>query len=447
MKLFGTIKDKKGKRIYVSGAKVYEEREKDNVRKKYLFGICVGKKNLKVTRHDSNANGRMESILDRIEWKSKLYAAEQKILTLGLLNKDMPQEKRYVLCFDALMSPHPEAIDAWTLFQYLQEKGIPSKYVLRWQNPLFQKLKDANKLKDIIPVANELQLLTDYADIIAQSRLIMCSFGFDLSRILRQLPFAKYIFIEHGVILINEWAAHYYNDKSFDAHVVPTIKTKELYDRLGYDESRMICSGIPRWDLLPPAQKHKETRKIFIFFTMRAAFWEDKSLRPEYVARIQTFIDKVNEILLNRNDVQVYLAPHHCLMYQDSNFKASIFKNVNIVPTTNISTMVKDADLCVTDFSSISFDFMYRNVPVIYYGFDTDLNYSHPRDKTKIAADVIDKLLYNGCRDLNTAIERVKYYVDHNFELETELVNKNNEIFWQRGGNCERLMKMADTLS
>lgn len=448
MKLFGIIKNARGVSAYFFGIKVYEERKLEHARKTYILGIKVRKKEYAKKANQAAANLNMQQ---RIDWRIRFAAAEQKILTLGLYYKDLPKEQRYVLCFDYLEHPYAEAIDAWTFFKYLQKKGIPSKYVIRRENALFKKLQESNQLKDILPVSSELHLLVDYPEIIAQSHLAVCSFNFELSRTFKQLPFLRFIFIEHGVTFITDWTTRWYNGDKFDGKVVPTAPTKRHYERLGFnfDTCKPYYCGMPRWDNLSPAVPDKQERKIFIFFTGRLAFrrGREKRLenRAEYVRRILSFVNRLKELFRDRPHISLNISFHHSLYEHDNNFDGNErFKDINVVPMTEISTMVREADMCITDFSSIGFDFLYRDVPVIYYCFDTDVKYPLNDDLIGQYADKIERELYNCCRDEDTAVAKVKHYADCNFSLEQEFVKKNDEIFWQRGNNCERLWKMLN---
>ena len=435
MKLFGTIKDRGGARTYFFGIKVFEKKKLGHARKNYILGIRVKKKRY--------AKEEKSHIQQRIESGLKLAAAEQKILTMGLYYQNMPESERYVLCFDYLAHPYAEAIDAWTFFQYLQANGIPSKYVLRRENPLFLRLQQENKLQGILPVSNELQLLTEYPHIIAQSRMVISSFAFELSAIFKHIPFIKYVFIEHGVTLMKERAIRYYSSSKFDGKLVPTSLTKNLYARL--DPPTSSCShyycGFPRWDNLQPISRERKMRKIFIFFTQRQTFRWDATHRPEYYRRIQSFVDRLRELYKDRSDIQLHIAMHHGLNEATNHSSEDVIKGVNLVPMSEISTMVREADMCVTDFSSISFDFLYRDVPVIFYCFDLDIPYSNNTERSDLAAEKIDRLLYNGCRDEDSAVAKVQHYVNRNFELEPEHIRKNEEIFWHRGNNCDQLWK------
>lgn len=439
MILFGTEKDKSGRRTYFFGIKVYETKIRHNVKRSYLLGIRIRKKNI---------SSETSIALEKIIYHTRLCAAEQRILSLGLYYKDIPNDERYVLCFDYLAYPYAEAIDAWTFFQYLQSQGIPSKYVIRKENALYKKLKEENNLKDILPVGNEFQLLTNYPDIIAKSRFIICSFGFELSPFFKFLPFCKYIFIEHGVSYLKEWTIKGYSSTRFNGMLISTTLTKSAFDKNGFDYES--CSayncGMPRWDLLnKPIKEEGKIKKIFIFFTWRTSFTVDKSLRQEYLSRIQSFVKRLVDVFSKRKDIEIHLSLHHALLERDRDFKGNeYFQNIHFVPMADISTMVREADLCITDFSSISFDFLYRNVPVIYYCFDTDINYPNKNDAIQFSVEKIKSDLYNCCLDEDSAVTLVKYYANRSFELESEYIAKNDTIFWFREGNCARLWQLIN---
>lgn len=448
MKLFGTIKDNKGVRFYLFGLKLYEERKLPHARKTYVFGIRTKKKSRDNKPGTAPANLSMQQ---KIEWRARLAFAEQKILTLGLYYKDMPKEERYIICFDYLEYPYAESIDAWTFFQYLQSLGIPSKYVVRRENGLFKKLQDSKELKDIIPVSNEMQLLTDYPNIIAQSRMVVCSFNFELSSSFKQFPFLRFIFIEHGVTLLKEWTSRWYMGEKFDGKLVPTVPTKRHYEDIGFnfESCTPYYCGMPRWDNLPPAARVKKQRKIFLFFTGRLSFRRGVEKRyenrQEYMNRMLSFINRLKDLIADKNQISLYISLHHSIYEHDNHFNGQEqLKDVSFVPMTEISSMVKEADMCITDFSSISFDFLYRDVPVIFYCFDTDIDYPNVNDRIKWAADKIDLELYNGCRCEEAAVSLAKHYIDRDFQLEDEFVKKNEEIFWERGNNCRRLWQMLN---
>ena len=109
--------------------------------------------------------------------------------------------------------------------------------------------------------------------------------------------------------------------------------------------------------------------------------------------------------------------------------------------------MIRDTDLFITDYSSICFDLMYRNVPTIFYRFDSDLTYSNPMDnEAALSAAEKDALLYNCCYDARHAIRLANNYICNNFACEAEILSKNESFFWNRSDNCRTLIELGNTL-
>ena len=83
---------------------------------------------------------------------------------------------------------------------------------------------------------------------------------------------------------------------------------------------------------------------------------------------------------------------------------------------------------------------MYLNIPVIFYRFDADVDYSDPLNKESLlSAKKEDEKLYNCFYNLNDTITKIDYYIANNFELEKENKEKNKRIFWENKKNCETL--------
>lgn len=441
MKLFGTQKDKTGRRIYFFGVKVYEKTKSNHTQKTYILGIRFRKKR----KQSSTPPADYSTKLKQIEWRAKLHAAEEKILLLGLHYKNLPCEQKYVLCFDCLYEPYAEAIDAWTMFQFLQNKGIPSKYVLLKKNPLSNGLMQEGKMKDVILVNDELSLLYDYPEIIAKSHTLLSSFGFRISKIFKILPTIRDIFIEHGVMLLKTAAVAHYNEDSpygCSETLVPTRLTKDMYDSMQIWQDKMLCCGLPRWDNLPIGSSNGQQKKIFIFFTFRSSFARDTAARNEYLKRIQIFIDHITQLAAKHAGTEVYISLHHSLIQQNEEMRAIKFNGAIPVQHDQVSKMIKETDLFVTDYSSMAFDFMYRDVPTVFYCFDHDIQYCDHRDRPADAAARIEELLGDCALDIDSAIEKIDTYLRAGCKLREKEIARNKAIFWFRGHNCESLFNL-----
>lgn len=434
MKLFSKIKDVRGTRFQLYGLTVYELRKTPGKNITYLLGIKVRSK-------------RPKGLIDA----KALADAERNIRHMAETVQHLQPEEKHILCFDCLYDPLAEAIDAWALFEYLQTQGIPSRYAILKNNPLYTQLEQQNKLKDILPVDNEFDLLLRYPEEIARSKRIFFSFPFTCSRILRDLPNCPFIFIEHGVNLMKPWCVRLYTeggDSECNYILTPSRPTKDLYDSMHLMQGKMLCCGLPRWDKLSPHQSDKPHRNIFVFFTWRTSFIHDKRLLGIYTKRISDFVSQLQELIKDKSDISLHIGLHHALLLHNPQYDFNSFGNARIVPTNEISSMIRDTDLFITDYSSICFDLMYRNVPTIFYRFDSDLIYSNSMDN-EIRDTIMDKdrLLYNCCYNKQMTLKLVNKYIENNFVLDEEIKQKNNEIFWERGNNCKRLMAYSEMLA
>ena len=118
---------------------------------------------------------------------------------------------------------------------------------------------------------------------------------------------------------------------------------------------------------------------------------------------------------------------------------------VNPVSPTEISAMIRKADLFITDYSSVCFDFMYMDVPTIFYRFDADV--THPDERDNQDADDAaqeDSRLYNVFYDEQAAMDKIDFYVRNGCQLESELRARNEQIFWTRENNCKNLIELLN---
>ena len=394
--------------------------------KYYFLGIRIWKKNTKTPYLE----------LEKKIQKLNRSVLKNEILLLNLYYNSINSEK-LILCIDALHDKYAEAIDGYTFFKFLQEKNIPSKYILLKENPLYSELQKQNKLKDIIPVQNENDFLETHTHIIAKTKCILTSYGLTPNDniFLKSFPFLDYIFIEHGVTLLKKWVINLYNTNAFDKILVPTQATYDFYKSKNlYDEDQIIKIGFPRWDQLK--KETSETKNIFLFFTWR--YTKNKNELNVYFNKINELIRALNHIAIKNNNLKIYLAMHHAFL--NAGFDMPQYNNVEFISTTDISKMIGKTDLLITDYSSICFDFMYLNIPVIFYRFDADVDYSDPLNKESLlSAKKEDEKLYNCFYNLNDTITKIDYYIANNFDLEKENKEKNKRIFWENKKNCETL--------
>lgn len=401
LKIYQDVKPKTI-RFSILGIPILKIKEKGSFRRLYLFSF------IKI-------------------WKQNLF---KKIET--------PGKERLILCLDGLEDKNAEAIDTLTFFEWLQKRNIPSRYIVLKDNMLVTKLKQQNSsFKDIIVVKDYQDFLSTCHDDICKSRFVITSFGFECDGFFKDIPYLKYIFTGHGVELLKESSISLYNEHRFADITAQTRLTVKMYQRKGSWLGKGLYVGLLRWDRLKRVAHPK--KNIFIFFTWRKNIKKYAFALKNYQKHIFDFLtDPKLAELLKQYNIDLNISVHHALVRIDGNI--IIPENVHFIKPTEISKVIGQTDLFITDYSSLVFDFMYLNIPTIFYRFDADYPYLSPNDKIDAeSAKSHDSELYNVFYNKDEVLQKIEYYLAHNFELEPENYLKNKNIFWDIKDNCEAL--------
>jgi glycosyltransferase involved in cell wall biosynthesis len=411
---------------------IYKETKSERRKRYYVFNIKIFSKAISRSIKDNQINSKF--FQNAILQQRQYYDGSDKI----------------VLLFDCLYDRYAEAIDAYTFFEYLQSRNIPSKYILLTANPLYAKLKYLNNLNNIETVDDQYQLFTKHLSLIAQSNYIITSFGLQgetSAHILSNLPSIKNIYIGHGVMLLKEWVLdRVYTEEKYPYRLVPTKHTLKLYQCRGWKTEGLIHCLLPRWDKLRKSTEHKQ-KNIFVFFTWRKAF--EKEQLTDYIGQIFSLLyNQRLLLLLSAANIRLNLALHHSIKYNNYEFPY-IGDHINIVRTDLISNFIAKADLFITDYSSLLFDFMFLNTPVISYRLDyAIINKLSDYDRRGLeSAMKYDDILYNCVYNEEDVIALIEHYIKNNFTLEPANKAKNDAFFYSKDNICETLYNKMLELS
>lgn len=362
-------------------------------------------------------------------------------------------KKNTFILFDNLYESHAEAIDTYALFLWLKSNNYKAYYVLYKKNSLYEKLKKEKKLKNIICLnksskkSNEFLFKTFIA--LISTKIVITSFG-ELKPIISKFLFCnkqiKYVFIPHGIIFFKSFifTQGMYIPKKYNYFIVSSEKEKEMLMSFGWRQKKLIVAGLPRWDEL---KKEKKAEKmIFVFFTWRISFgkWNTNFKLPltetTYYKKFVSLLKnkKLNKLLVDNNIKLVY-GFHHSLLDQCRE-KFQLNENFEMADTNNISQYIKKTNLLITDYSSIAFDFLYLDIPSIFYRLDhldKDLNQVDIEDMHYSTSK--DSQIFNTFYDETTAVNKIEYYVNNNFELEPENIKIANNFFNIKNDICKIL--------
>lgn len=263
--------------------------------------------------------------------------------------------------------------------------GIKRYYLYNKGEIDIKKLFSIKERKYLIPFGG-----IKHKKILLQSEKVLLSFGDDK---INYIPFCnddkkvyfdlfkfEIIYLQHGVL--HAKLPHLYSKEKLylaDKVVVSTTFEKETFEKeLGYRAEDIITCGMPRLDNLTDISNKSEIKKIAFVPSWRWYLVKQENLqwketkdftKSTYYNEICKILNsKEIEELCKENKTQIDFKLHPNMKMYDSYFENMGNDWVRVVKEMNVS----DYDLCITDFSSFVFDFIYLGKQVIIFLPDKD---------------------------------------------------------------------------
>lgn len=265
----------------------------------------------------------------------------------------------------------------------------------------------------------------------------------------------KRIYLKHGIVKEKIGSLVYENNK-FDA-IICGAKPEYNFIKaeFGYPDGAVKYTGLCRFDNLHDFKIKK--KQILLMPTWRhwfeledyvKDFEEDRKIfeTSEYFFRYSSLLkNKKLEKLLIDNNAEFLFYPHHEIQRFLNLFKIQC-ENIKIVDelNTDVQLALKEAEILITDYSSVAFDFAYMRKKVLYYQFDykrySSQHYSkgyfdYGRDGFGPVIETEENLI----EEIKKALEG---NVEHKF---IDNVNSFFEIYDNK--NCERVFNLINSLN
>lgn len=252
------------------------------------------------------------------------------------------------------------------------------------------------------------------------------------------LETGKRIFLQHGVA---------YNDLSFvynkyrlniDGFVCSAQKEYEFLKSLDFRDD-LIYTGAPRFDLLNTT---KDQDYLFAFFTWRQDL---KGLNED--SRIEdfkqsTYFKEINRIVsspllakqLKKKGMKLKLLLHPNMKGHEGYFEETDVLEVCNVVDADITELIRDCKMLITDYSSVICDIAYQHKPVAAYEFDKDeFHYS-------TGLNLEQEGLSRAFTDFNKIEQYISEKIEDDFIISEEQKMQINDFFGYRDqNNSERL--------
>lgn len=128
----------------------------------------------------------------------------------------------------------------------------------------------------------------------------------------------------------------------------------------------VIITGFPRNDILYKTNKNKsKIKKILYLPTFRGCY--NKTKKTNFFENLNI---KIFSKWLKNNHITFYTKLHPLDNNENKNLQTNNFKFIKDDEIDELYVFLKDIDILITDYSSVVFDFLFTNKPIILYAFD-----------------------------------------------------------------------------
>lgn len=326
--------------------------------------------------------------------------------------------------------------DTFPIFKEMIKQNISAHY-MDAKKYIYNQIcnKEKNCLK-ILPVINkkiiiDANFLEKYLELILKLKaVIVCHYFSSIYNIFYNIDYISYINLGHGIKYFKHFLYNKYSSfKRYNKLVLPpSNKIISIAKKYGWNENNIIKICLPKWDkynnyeLKIKSGKIKIKKSIFIMFTWRNLLNNNWNISSIYIKNIISLINDnyLNKVLEKKNiNLNFALHPN----FKKYKNKIKINKMIKYIEQKNISDCLMKSNLLISDFSSIIFDMIYQNKPIIIFvpdAYDIKIKYLYEEGYYDIINSLKNGSIYfkNKYFNIHDTIKKTIFYINNNFKLE-----------------------------
>ena len=209
----------------------------------------------------------------------------------------------------------------------------------------------------------------------------------------------------------------------------------------------MHKGGLARYDRLNYVKKNSSENKcLLISFTYRS-FKNSIFKKSLYKKNINKLInDESLNSILEENNLGLIIIQHHNDVRRGRKINKIIYPKIKLKEQKYLAYYIEQCSLFITDFSSISFDFMFQNKPVLFYHLDKKDKIKF-KEKSFMEIDNNNSIYFNNVfSNQEDLINKIKYYVNRNFSLEEGLKEKYKVMFYNKNNITQKILNIINNI-
>jgi CDP-glycerol glycerophosphotransferase (TagB/SpsB family) len=353
--------------------------------------------------------------------------------------------RRIWLTYEKLCSHAQD--NSYAFFKYCMDQ-IPERaskhvyYIIDKDVPEFKKVQQyGNNIVDFMSYRHMLYALAASIYVSSDSISHMYQWRPKPSVIRRLMDKRKMMFLQHGVTALKR-VDHLFGTRGTTpmTYFVTTSSAEQaIVKSFGYSDKRAPILGFTRWDILE--DKSNPAHPVVLMMPTWRRWLEDVDdqtfLDSDYFKSYSALINNSALLeLLERRGVVLKYFIHPKLHEQLRHFdKTSERIQLIDIDTTPLNELIMECSALVTDYSSVSWDVLYMDKPVVYYQFDQERYLEESGSYVDLNVDLPGPV----CMDAESVVNAVADIIDSGFELSSEYKNLAKKWYaFKDRNNCER---------
>ena len=258
------------------------------------------------------------------------------------------------------------------------------------------------------------------------------------------------LFLQHGVTAMKR-VDHLFGKKGSRPmkYFVATseIEQRIIVNEFGYNILNVPITGFTRWDVLVD-KSSQDDRFVLIMPTWRV--WledvpDEDFINSDYYQKYHELLTSSRlDSLLEMNDLRIVLYLHPKFARYIENFKDSISNRVELISfgSEPLNELMMRSKMLITDYSSVCWDMLYMDKPVIFYQFDTDKYLQAHGSYIDLRHDLPSPRV----TEYDALMDQLEEYVNNNFTIQEKYEAELKKFYSFRDQhNCERTYRfLAD---
>jgi len=251
------------------------------------------------------------------------------------------------------------------------------------------------------------------------------------------------VFLQHGVIATTTSMSIMRKDiRQYNLFNVSSEFEKKIITRyLGYNNEDVMVNGLPRWDRLYTEKRTSNT--ILIIPTYRNDLEQttnESFIESEYFKFWNMLLSNQKLIkYIEENNIKIHFFIHIILSRFINEFRVDS-KNILLKNSDNLQDLLLNCGMLVTDYSSVSFDALFQNKPVVYVPFDFEqmITQRGGRQYIEYKKDLPGKI----CTTVNEAVNEIIHRVESGWIIDDKYKDRRLKFFKHIDAkNSERVYK------